>query len=179
MGVKIMFLRDETKEKIGVDSGQSLFEFLLFTPFFILLLSTMITISGAINGAINQQKITRAYFFHLIKGNSAVPPLEDLDGAPSHKTFGHSFVGTFAIGWMEKNQGGNDNKPFATCYKMHDIATVGLTNDNCDVEDNGPSSKFFRIFTVFGVCATSYQAQGNGFFQYSHTNLGSGSCGVQ
>ena len=51
--------------------GQALFEFIVFLPFLLFMLTIMFTVGNAINGSINQQKAVRRYFFTSTK---ATPP---------------------------------------------------------------------------------------------------------
>ena len=46
--------------------GQALVEFIIFLPFMLMMYTVVITLGDAINGSINQQKATRAYFYYRL-----------------------------------------------------------------------------------------------------------------
>lgn len=157
------------------EEGQALMEFILFLPFMIALLSLLVTISSSINGAINQQKATRAYFFHQLKGNSTAP-------LPNFvyrmKEIGATSVGMFTIGWMDER--GDGDKPIAACYQINSMLAGGNTDDCRDAYDHGKkTSRQIKVFTAFGICGNLYgfSEQGNAF----HNTLqgsGIGACAI-
>ncbi|MEK6626332.1 MAG: hypothetical protein AABY86_15285, partial [Bdellovibrionota bacterium] len=59
--------------------GQALFEFIIFAPLFLGLMSLMISISASINGGINQQKALRGYYYNVLKGNSIIESNFDIE----------------------------------------------------------------------------------------------------
>ncbi|MEI8346210.1 MAG: hypothetical protein WCG27_02000, partial [Pseudomonadota bacterium] len=58
--------------------GQSIFEFLIFFPFLLILFFSFSVVGGAINSSINQQKAARGYFFKMTRGNSRIPTAGDI-----------------------------------------------------------------------------------------------------
>lgn len=132
------------------DSGQSLFEFLIFLPFLIVMVFILITISGSINGAINQQKAARAYFFYFLKGNSTFPTVDDLAGYADN---GVQMAGFFSIGWMDYLD--NEN-PVAPCYEMSGIVSEDKGAKCLDSLYGKTKTNFIRVYTIFGACSTNY-----------------------
>jgi len=161
------------KLKNKKNKGQALFEFVIFTPFFVAFFAIMIEIVGAINGSINQQKVTRGFFYRLVKGNSTIPATDDLNdfaGAIQE-------IGAYSIGWKEAEDG---KTPIATCYKITKLPGAKY-EDTCQEGSVGEEpTGFFRVFTSYGVCSTSYTTQGNGgVFYYDHFNRGFESCKIR
>lgn len=132
--------------------GQALIEFILFLPFLIALLSLLVTISSSINGAINQQKAARAYFYHALKGNSTVPLARFVYRL---KGIGATQVGMFSIGWMDETINGQD--PVAACYQINSMLAGGNTDECKDRYDhNTQTSRIIKVFTAYGVCGNLY-----------------------
>jgi hypothetical protein len=131
------------------EEGQALIELIVFLPLMFMVYSLVAGFASAINGSINQQKITRAYFYYRVQNNSTLP-------APSpgnHENW--SRFGMFFIGWTERLVGEN---PIMTCYKIS--LPLGQSDDkNCEESYEEDSSQFIRIGTVYGVCGNSYLTQ--------------------
>lgn len=125
--------------------GQALIELIIFLPLMFLVYSLVAGFASAINGSINQQKITRAYFYYRIQNNSTIPiPERDMSV---------SKTGMFFIGWREKFAQGDN--PVMTCYKIS--LPLGQTDDkSCDEAYEENSTQFIRIGTVYGVCGGTY-----------------------
>ena len=143
------------KKKVG-EKGQALFEFIVFLPFLLFILTIMFMVGNAINGSINQQKAVRRYFFHYFKGNSTIPSNEDLTALFSG---GVRRMGAVSVGWREKSVG---DFSFATCYPF-----AGLFGD--DEDCFRPSlqegrSNYIRIYTTFGLCGETYIQSDEGPF---------------
>lgn len=134
------------------NEGQALFEFIVFVPFFLVLFVVFITISGAINGSINQLKSTRGYFFYIVKNNSTVPFAEDLKNLESN---GIQKIGSYAFGWQRGRQG---QVPIAPCYKLTSFIKSEKREEKCEEQmDSGEKkSTFIKVMTAYGVCATTY-----------------------
>jgi len=134
-------------KQIKNEKGQALIELIVFLPLMFMVYSLVAGFASAINGSINQQKITRAYFYYRVQGNSTLP-------APSpgnHESW--SRFGMFFIGWSEKLLQGT--QPVMTCYKIN--LPLGQSDDNsCDESYEEDSSQFIRVGTVYGVCGNSY-----------------------
>lgn len=135
------------------NSGQSIFEFMIFLPLMLILYSGLMSFGNSINGSINQQKIARSYFFSKTKGNSMVPRTDDLAGKNWQS------VGMFFIGWAESLSGGSViGNPLAPCYKVQSFG-ADPTADKCNESYNKETTQFIRPMTVFGLCTTTYYQQ--------------------
>ena len=143
----IIFQKDDER-------GQAVFEFIAFVPFLIILIHIFISISGAINGSINQQKAVRGYYYNIIKWSSHFPKLDDLNNG-RYKTFNQ--ISFFTIGWKEKLKG---DRPVAPCYLLQSF--LGENIDTCEdpTEINDGKSQFVRVYTAYGVCGANYLNQG-------------------
>ena len=99
-------------KKVKNQRGQSIFEFIVFIPFLLLLLQGFMKIGGAINGSINQQKHLRGYYFYKLKNSSYFPILNDLKSLSNMTQVGYS-----AFGWSEELVDGQ--QPKAPCYLLN------------------------------------------------------------
>lgn len=135
--------------------GQALFEFIIFIPFFLLTYSLVLSIGSSINGAINQQKVTRGYFFARTKNNSTIPTPQELDLITAQSAIGMTYVG-----WRSDEQ---NQVPIAPCYKLTQFNLT--TPDACLDDYTGTSTQQIRVKTVFGLCGATYSKQG-GRIQY-------------
>ncbi len=148
------------------ENGQAIFEFIIFLPFLLILLSITITISSSINGSINQQKITRGYFFHRVKGNSTIPSPQEMDGFSVKK------VSMRFVGWAEKMDGAeNDGSPYATCYKMTKLLGIGGNRECDDSLPGDGTTSIIKPRTVFGICTNTFENIND---QYQHRLYDSG-----
>lgn len=152
------------------ENGQALFEFIIFIPFILLLLSLLISIAGSINGSINQQKVTRSYFYFLAKGNSMLPSQDDLINL---RNKGIRRVGAYSIGWRHHSV---SNEPVTTCYKLSKF--LGSDDgETCDTPLGKKSeTRFVRVMTAYGVCSTTYDIN-SGSGKFDKSSLISGSIG--
>jgi hypothetical protein len=147
------------------ESGQALFELIVFLPFMLFFFMVMVSIGNSINGSINQEKATRRYFFYLAKGNSRLPDTFDLN---EYKNNGVINVQQAALAWSAKRLGAKDN--YGGCYQINSLFDSDLS-DECDapaIEDS--KTRFVRVFTAFGVCGTSYSLN-SGTNQYDTSDL--------
>jgi hypothetical protein len=142
------------KNLLNNSNGQALVEFLLFLPFMLMLYATISSIGNAINGSINQQKATRAYFYYVTQNNSMIPkPVKQERVEDAWRLFGMQI-----IGWKEKFA--NGTTPVATCYKF--ALPLGQTeNDECDEGYAGQTTQFIRVGTVYGVCGATFSNEQN------------------
>ena len=126
--------------------GQSIFEFIVFVPFLILMLQVFMNVGGAINGSINQQKSLRGYFYYKLKNSSYFPTLGDLKNMDG----GMGRVGYNAFGWNTELVGGK--KPKAPCYLLNSF--FGEPIDTCEElsEKAEGKSQYVRIYSVYGLC---------------------------
>ena len=163
--IKTIFVR-----KILEYKGQALFEFILFFPVFITMVILLIRLSSALNGAINQQKVTRGYFYARVKGNSLVPMAEDL---AEFGRGGVSQAGMFMIGW--KDYFLNQGEPMAPCYNFKTV--LWNSDERCEETQKSGKSYFVKIKTGYGVCGTTYQIAGGN--RKKDTGVNSSDCTVQ
>lgn len=130
--------------------GQALIELIIFLPLMFMFYSMIAGFANAINGSINQQKITRSYFYYRAQHNSTLPKPDVDKTFTNWKTFG-----MYIIGWREYFAAGGQ-KPVSPCYKL----TVPLgTNgtDNCEEPYTTPNTQYIRVQTVYGICGTTYE----------------------
>ena len=106
------------------EKGQAIFELLIFLPLLIFLFIVMVTIGNSINVSINQQKVTRRYFYYLLKGNSTAPTQEDLE---TWRNAGLRHVGFSALGFRSKG----DVDSFAPCLKLPTLFAK-KSEETCD-----------------------------------------------
>ncbi len=141
-------------KKIQNEKGQSLIEFVLFLPFMLMLYSVIINVSNAINGSINQQKVTRAYFYYNMQNNSMIPkPTRGADPSENWSSFGMQIMG-----WNTKII---NESPVMACYKFNLPLGTG-DEDNCDSAYSGKTTQYIRVGTVYGVCGATYKKVGGG-----------------
>ncbi len=140
------------------EKGQAIFEFILFLPFFFILYVVLSSVAGAINGSINQQKVTRGYFYYVLKHNSFAPRRDELNGFQGRF---NSLAG-YAFGHAVRLEG---EQPVATCYQNAALTNISA-RENCEDRDTTGPTKFIRLYTAFGVCTQSF-IQENGRFRYA------------
>ena len=148
-------LRNLRKNK----KGQSIFEFLVFVPFLLLLLQAFMRVGGAINGSINQQKHLRGYFYYKLKNSSYFPSLTDLGQLGQMNQVGYS-----AFGWNEKLV--QNRNPKAPCYLLNSF--FGEPIDTCGelTERSSQQSQFVRVYSVYGLCGAVYTLNNDGNWQH-------------
>ncbi len=141
------------KPLLKSQSGQALFELIIFIPFLIFLYTIYSTVGDSISASINQQKAVRGYFYSLIMGNSYLNnPLELAElSNTSIKSVGFS-----ALGWREKGNQAT-TQSYAPCFKFSSLIKNNSTED-CDSKDRDEEgvSRFIRVFTFYGVCGPVY-----------------------
>ncbi len=133
------------------ESGQAIFEFIIFLPVLLLLYGVIVALSGAINGSINQQKALRGYTFARLKGDSTVPIRVQIETLGDK---GAERIGMFNYIWAERIT--PDKTPVAPCYK---IPIFGYNDSEaCDdvQEVDDLFSPFVRVKTAFGICGATY-----------------------
>jgi hypothetical protein len=142
---------------VNKQSGQALVELILFLPFMIMTYTVVMSLGDAIFASINQQKVTRAYFFYRLQNNSQISkPMRASDGGPlinaNWDTFGHFFVG-----WSDYL---NSDQPVAPCFRLN-LPFAPSAADTCESSYTNLSTQFIRVATVFGICgATLAQESG-------------------
>lgn len=139
-------------KKLNKQSGQALIELIVFLPLMFMVYSLVAGFASAINGSINQQKITRSYFYYRVQNNSTFP-----SPTPGRPVTWDRF-GMFFIGWYDKFLQGNN--PVMPCYKIS--LPLGQSDDkNCDDSYTEDSSQFIRVGTVYGACGATYHRDSN------------------
>lgn len=137
--------------------GQAVFEFIVFVPFFLLVLASMIVIGSAINGSINQQKAVRGYYYNRLFNNSHI-----LDSGLLNQLKGEGIelAGILSIGWRDRMDGVT---PVAPCYELPKLLVKGVAGDVCDEKPvDTERSQLIRLKTMYGVCANTYNLGSTG-----------------
>ena len=151
----------KTKKKLFLNQkGQSLIEFVLFLPFIMMMYSVIINVANSINASLNQQKVTRAYFYYNLQNNSTFPkPRRDVtDPSDSWGTFGMQI-----IGWaVERN---SDGEPVMPCFKFT-LPIGDGAEDECKEAYNGRATQHVRVGTVYGACGATYVRNNRGKYVY-------------
>ena len=138
------------------ESGQAIFEVLIFMPILIFLYTIIFNIGSSINVSINQQKVTRRYFYYLNKGNSTLPGFNELEGWEG----GFLRVGVSMIGYEDKRSG---DKSLGPCFRFNGFLT-GDTGETCEEPIRGEkATSFIRVFTAYGICGQTYSYNGSRF----------------
>lgn len=137
--------------------GQALIELIIFLPLMITLYSVIGGFANSINASINQQKITRAYFYNRIQNNSTIPgPRLVRNEMASWRVFG-----MFFIGWKDYFKGGN--VPVMPCFKVS-IPFRDSPNDKCEDAYQQEKTLYVRVGTVYGICGSTYLNVDNKIF---------------
>lgn len=149
MGVK--------KQNARRQQGQAIFEFIVFLPFLLLVLFSVVHIGAAINGSINQQKAVRGYFYNLVEHDSMLPSSNNISDIASR---GVKHIGFWALGWQEKQNG---ESPVAPCYRMPLFGkAANQDSEECETPQDGRDrSQFIRVYTMYGVCGEDYDVNGS------------------
>lgn len=141
--------------KSNKQNGQALIELIVFLPLMFMIYSLIGGFASAINGSINQQKVTRAYFYYRIQNNSLVPAPDYPDQIyKSWRQFGMTF-----IGWKFKFTG--SDSPAMPCYKIS-LPLSAKAKDSCDEPYSTESSQYIRVGTVYGICGATFANVGAG-----------------
>lgn len=135
--------------------GQALIELIIFLPLMFMFYSMISGFANAINGSINQQKVTRGYFYYRMQNNSTIPKPSTYN--PTWQQFGMVF-----IGWKDYFQGGSgtneSGKPIAACYRLSVPVSASPNDPPCESEYTLPETMLIRVQTVYGVCGGTYAA---------------------
>jgi hypothetical protein len=140
--------------------GQAILEFMLFLPFMLMMYSVSLSIGSAINASINQQKITRGYFYYSAQNNSVLPNPRRTGPEPSD---GWSVFGMQIMGWATRLVDGRT--PEAPCYKFK-LPLGESAGDVCEEQYSGNSSQYIRVKTVYGICGATYVKSGSAVIPY-------------
>lgn len=144
--------------------GQALIELIIFLPLMFMFYSMIAGFANAINGSINQQKITRAYFYYKVQNNSMIPKPDGPNGGETYKkwrTFGMYFTG-----WKDhfEGAGGEEEtgqRPVAPCYKLT-VPLSANSDDKCDEKYTKATTQYIRVQTVYGVCGGTFNTVNGG-----------------
>ena len=140
--------------------GQALVEFILFLPFMLMLYSTVVILGDSIHGSINQQKVTRGYFYFRIQNSPTITRPFRSGGIPIYTNWTN--FGMFFIGWSDFL---DNEQPVYPCYKLN-LPFSSAAGDTCeDTYSNGsgglPSTQFIRVGTVYGACGATISRSTN------------------
>lgn len=138
------------KYESSSEKGQALIELIIFLPLIITIYSVVGGYASAINGSINQQKITRAYFYARVQNNSNIPG-PSVSSPSVYQAW--SKFGMFFIGWKDYFQGGNT--PVMPCYRVN-IPFKNSPAEKCEDAYSTNKSLYVRIGTVYGVCGATW-----------------------
>ncbi len=132
------------------ESGQALIEFVLFLPFMFMMYMSILTLGNAINASINQQKITRGFFYYRLANNSTIPRPRREGGAAEPSDGWQSF-GMQILGWADTFDG---NSPVSPCFKFN--LPFDDEDEECPDTFTEERSQFIRTETVYGICGATY-----------------------
>lgn len=164
----IMAVKNKKQKSQLGEEGQAIFELLVFMPILIFFYTIIFNVGNSINVSINQQKATRRYFYHLIKGNSYLPNTRDLNGFRT----GYTRVGISLVGYADRLSGGSTGSPIAPCFKFNSFFT-GNDGEECEEESPGErQTSFVRVFTAYGICGETYSLQGNKWMVFNAQSPG-------
>ena len=145
----------------GGEGGQALLEFLVFVPLFLLLVLSVQAVGHAINASINQEKVTRGYFFFLVSHDSFWP-----DGGALAEFPSLDLMSLDQVGWRERSGGGNGRESFAGCFPQPTVFGGGNPGDrDCDDKprpDDPRGLGMVRVYTSFGLCTATHQRDQGG-----------------
>ncbi|MBP5296278.1 MAG: hypothetical protein J6Y94_02985 [Bacteriovoracaceae bacterium] len=167
----------KSRSSRSAEQGQAIFELLIFIPFLLLFMQLFMTISSSINGAINQQKAVRGYFYQVARNNSRIPTASDLTRLAA---FNLNYIGMSVTGWMDRLDG---DIPVASCFHLKNLGThSGALDQNCDDASSVAASQrsnFIRLHTAYGVCSALFdisqgqikEADGPGYWSAGNCSL--------
>ena len=133
------------------DSGQALFEFLVFIPLFLILIAMMLVVGNGINNSINQQKLARGYFYYLTQNSPYIPFRPDAEGLVATSSGEVTRISMDYVGYRASSDG---DESFSTCLKFPTFLGQANPQDECrepDITDN--KAQYLRVFTAYGVCS--------------------------
>lgn len=143
------------------EKGQGLIEFFLFLPFILMMYSICLSLASSINAAINQQKITRGYFYYKMSNNSMAPGPRRDGNVPEAAWTDYSMHVNI---WGESFLNGSD-KVKATCFKF-EVPLGESEGDDCESAYSERTTQYIRVATAYGICGATYNNGGNIFNRY-------------
>lgn len=152
-----MVVREEKEKFIMDERGQAFFEMIMFVPFMLFLFTLIVTFGNSVNGAINQNKITRGFFYATTRNNSYGMTFSTLSSLQGR---GVGNAGLHVIGYRDTAEGEN---PFGACYRINRFFG-GRKEEECkDPIRGAEESSYIRVFTFYGVCAQGWKFNGQAF----------------
>lgn len=148
------------------ENGQALIEFFLFLPFMLMTYSIIMNVSNAINASLNQQKVTRAYFYYRMQNNSMMPKPRRGRGEIYDK---FNVFGMQIVGWTTELYGGLE--PVAPCFKFK-IPLAGKESDKCLDPYTEQTTQLIRVGTVYGVCGATFVKTDHGYVRAPSDGVG-------
>lgn len=161
-------LKDHQKNIFLEERGQALFELILFLPLLLLILTVMVTVGNAINSSINQQKVTRGYYYYTLRGNSL--GLNSLDLREYGTGNGMKTVGMYSLGWRRSEPEHSIQDSYATCFKFSTMFSSDNSDKNCDEPNlsGQPKTSIIRLYTAYGLCTEVYTVSNTGVLVPAH-----------
>ncbi len=146
------------------EEGQAVFELLVFLPVFLFLFVIVYNIGNSINIAINQQKVTRRYFYYAQRGNSFLPRMSILQ---EWKNGGKiTYSGLAMMGYRDYLVG---DSPVSYCFQFPGFMS-GATDETCEEPITGErQTSFIRIMSAYGLCGETYRLSNN-MWIHEHSN---------
>lgn len=161
------------KESILNSQGQAIFEFIVFVPFYLYLLTVLMSFGNSINAAINQNKLIRGFFYRDLAGYSFPPIKRDLEELNKH---GIDVVGMAVVGYRDRTDGEN---AVAGCVGIQRYIGADGADETCEEPPDGETAtRFIRLYTAYGVCGESWSA-GSDFYGRAYGQVSTNSCIVR
>lgn len=165
----------ELKPKYLGEEGQAIFEFIVFVPFYIYLLTVLMSFGNSLNASINQNKVLRGYYYRAAGNSSRLPIREDLEKLAGA---GIESVGMGVIGYHDRE--GEANSSLAGCVGVQRYIGSDGGSETCEEPEEGSNqTRFVRIFTAYGTCGESWRADEGNFYGRDYRNVSSDSCVVR
>ena len=150
------------EKRILNEKGQALMEFVLFLPFLLMMYSVTMSIANSINASINQQKVTRSYFYYRLQNNSSAPVAYRGEAPAPFNRFGqHVNL------WGEREIG---DVPLAACFKLN-IPLGNREEDSCEDSYESSTTQYIRVGTVYGICGATYVREGANLVRLPNISL--------
>lgn len=157
------------KHILKEEDGQGLIEFFLFLPFILMMYSICLSLASSINASINQQKVTRGYFYYKMSNNSMDPGPRRDGNVPEATWTDYSIAVNI---WGENFLSGTD-KVKATCFKF-EVPLGNTEGDSCESAYGEKTTQYIRVSTAYGICGATYHSEGGVISRYltdSNLNL--------
>lgn len=162
------------KEKILNSDGQAIFEFIVFVPFYLYLLTILMSFGNSLNASINQNKVIRGFFYRDLAGYSFPPIKRDLEELSNN---GLNQVGMALVGYRDRAEG---KDAIAGCVGVQRYIGSEGADETCEEPPDGETStRFIRLYTAYGVCGESWSSASFDFYGRAYSNVSAASCIVQ